>query len=464
MQRFQRLTVLALLLLALWAAGAPPTAAQGSADFPLPDGHFYSQANGLGGGAGQPGFAVADADGIPFWTAYLQGGGVAAFGYPISGRFASGHFTDQAMQKAILQWDGSAVTLLNVLDVLHAAGMDALLQARYLTPPPADTADDSGLAWPQIVARHQGYLDGNTALRAAYFSVPDPISLYGLPVSAPTPEAGGTVVVVRCQRAVLQQWLTAQPWAAAGQVTVANAGDIAKVAGLVPAVAATPQPDPYPSAITANENWSGYVVATDLNTPSDGAVGDVRGRWTVPSLDCQATPDGRAGIWVGIDGVFNQSVEQTGIAAECRGGSPAYYGWFQTVPEMATAQRLDLAVQAGDAIAAEVAAGGDAQFTLTLRNLTSGAAATTTVAASGRRDSAEWVVEVPNDQPTLLAKFSPVVFSDAAVSLNGRTGAIAALGWATATMSIVDQNDQPRARPSPLTGRGTGFRVTWLRP
>ena len=36
------------------------------------------------------------------------------------------------------------------------------------------------------------------------------------------------MLVVRCQRAVFQQWKQAVPWARAGDVTVANAGDIVK--------------------------------------------------------------------------------------------------------------------------------------------------------------------------------------------------------------------------------------------
>ena len=52
----------------------------------------------------------------------------------------------------------------------------------------------------------------------------------------------GNVMVLRAQRGVLQKWLVDTPWASAGQVTVANSGDLAKEAGLLPADALVPQP------------------------------------------------------------------------------------------------------------------------------------------------------------------------------------------------------------------------------
>ncbi len=50
--------------------------------------------------------------------------------------------------------------------------------------------------------------------------------------------------MIRTQRAVFQQWKEDVPWAAAGQVTIANSGDIAKELGLFPAEALIPQPAP----------------------------------------------------------------------------------------------------------------------------------------------------------------------------------------------------------------------------
>jgi hypothetical protein len=60
----------------------------------------------------------------------------------------------------------------------------------------------------------------------------------GLPTSGITDM--GDSFTIRCQRIVIQQWKKDMPWAKAGDVTVANGGDIAKSAGLVPVAAQLP--------------------------------------------------------------------------------------------------------------------------------------------------------------------------------------------------------------------------------
>lgn len=186
------------------------------------------------------GYTVRDDAQARFLTEFNRLGGVAALGYPVSRRFMLDGFVVQAFQKAILQWhpDTGQATFVNVLDRLHAAGDDGWLADQRMTPPPDDTSADTGLSWDQVVARHEAVLQANSALQSAYFAVDDPVGRYGLPVSQVVDE--GPALVVRCQRAVLQLWKTSEPWAAAGQVTVANGGDLAKQAGLIPADAAQP--------------------------------------------------------------------------------------------------------------------------------------------------------------------------------------------------------------------------------
>jgi lysophospholipase L1-like esterase len=260
-----------LLVLLTLGRAAPALAAAPGTDYAIAGGHFYTQANGQGGADGS-GYAVTDAGGIPFWTAFAQAGGVAGLGYPASQRFNAGGFTEQVFQKAVLQWNGSAVADLNVLDVLHHAGKDGWLQTAWLTPPPASSNADTGLAWPAVVARHQAYLDASPALRAAYFAVPDPLARYGLPVSSVIDE--GPALVVRCQRAVLQLWQQSETWAAAGTVTVANAGDILKAGGLVPSSALAPSgPPPAPSAgFTYVALGASDAAGYGASTPADGYV------------------------------------------------------------------------------------------------------------------------------------------------------------------------------------------------
>src|SRR5581483_6381304 len=103
----------ALILGALVLSTAPGGLAQVPRDYDLsaPAGaHFYTQADGQGGATGT-GFAVSNADGIPFWDFFRAAGGVASEGYPVSHRFLWDGFVVQAFQKVVFQWRPEAKTV-----------------------------------------------------------------------------------------------------------------------------------------------------------------------------------------------------------------------------------------------------------------------------------------------------------------------------------------------------------------
>lgn len=204
--------------------------------FPIINGAYFSQAAGDDPAMG---YTITDDDGIAFYTTFRRLGGVTGVGFPASGRFMFNGFVSQATQKAIFQWNPARgdVDLVNVFDVLSQAGLDGWLQAQKQTPPSFDNSADAGKSWDQVVARHQAELDWNPAIKARYFADSDPMSHFGLPQSYADE---GNVLVVRCQRAVFQQWKVNVPWAQAGEVTIANGGDIAKDANLLPAAATKP--------------------------------------------------------------------------------------------------------------------------------------------------------------------------------------------------------------------------------
>ena len=234
--------VLAMLFgLAMLALAAPVGAAPAVLDYDIPNGHFYTQTNGQPLGTAQSGFAVTNEGGIPFWDAYQQLGGPYVLGYPVTRRFIYDGFVTQAMQKVVFQWrpDIKQVWFLNTFDALHDKGKDDWLLTYRQTPRPFDTTPDNGLSWEQVVARHQAFLDQNAAIKKAYFSDPSPIDHFGLPVAYADE---GNSFVIRAQRATFQYWKENVPWAKAGDVTVANGGDLAKEAGLWPAEACMPEP------------------------------------------------------------------------------------------------------------------------------------------------------------------------------------------------------------------------------
>ncbi|HVA23456.1 MAG TPA: hypothetical protein VMW62_03610 [Chloroflexota bacterium] len=237
---------------AAFAAAAPP------ADYDLPSGHFYTQTNGA---ASDPsaGYSVTDEGGIQMWSEFQRLGGVAALGYPVSRRFQANGFIEQTFQKNILQWqpDQQKALPVNVMDLLHDAGADGVLQADSQIPPPSGAPADAGKSWQQVQQAHLKLLDfPNAGFKTAYNSVPDPLATFGLPTSAITDE--GASYTIRLQRTAMQLWKSDQPWAKANTVTLVNAGDLAKQHGLVPAGAMQPESGRITTGAAARTPWSGW--------------------------------------------------------------------------------------------------------------------------------------------------------------------------------------------------------------
>lgn len=223
----------------------PPASSNPSAlDFDVPNGHFYTQANGQPPGASQAGFAITNDDGVRFWDEYQRLGGVQGLGYPISQRFQWNGLPVQVTQKGVLQWhpDIGQAYLVNVFDQITELGKDDWLFAARSTPKPLGPEFDAGKNWDEVVRARLALLDANLAIKRRYFSVSDPLTIYGLPTSRV--EDFGNNYAVRLQRAVIQQWKEDVPWAKAGQVTVANGGDVGKEVGLYPAEVLAPRDKP----------------------------------------------------------------------------------------------------------------------------------------------------------------------------------------------------------------------------
>src|SRR5947199_5226237 len=123
----------------LLSVNLPLAGAQTSGgDQDIPNGHFYTQANG--GAGSQYGFRVTDEGGIGFWSEFQRLGGVNALGYPASKRFQLDGFVVQATQKVILQWrpEVGQAYFVNVFDKLHDSGKDSALQSQFNIPAQLD--------------------------------------------------------------------------------------------------------------------------------------------------------------------------------------------------------------------------------------------------------------------------------------------------------------------------------------
>ncbi|HLY65566.1 MAG TPA: septal ring lytic transglycosylase RlpA family protein [Chloroflexota bacterium] len=221
----------------------PAEAADLPSDYAIDNGHFYTQ--GAGGGA-KGGFSVTDDGGIPMWSEYGRLGGVDVLGFPVSGRFMLAGHVVQLTQKAGLLWrpDLQQVQFLNIFSLLHNTGKDPWLAAIKAVPPQVTSPDEANKTWEQIAQKRYQLLDVHPAIKSAYFAMSDPVSMYGLPTSSWLEQPVSSVM--RFDNVVFQQWKQLLPWAAAGQVQMANGGDILKESGIlgpVPfALQAPPQP------------------------------------------------------------------------------------------------------------------------------------------------------------------------------------------------------------------------------
>jgi len=198
---------------------------------------------------------------------------------------------------------------------------------------------------------------------------------------------------------------------------------------------------------STSTNWSGYAA-------TGGRFTSVSATWTQPAATCTAATT-YSSFWVGLDGYSSSTVEQTGTDADCSGGSPVYYAWYEMYPHFP--KNLSLVIHPGDTIHASVTTAGTGTFTLTITDRTTGASFTTNQKLrSANLSSAEVIAEAPSGSGGVLplTNFGSVGFS--AATANGQ-----AIGnFKPDRINMVTPDGTVKASTSALSG-GTAFSVTW---
>ncbi len=274
--------------------------AQAALDFPLPDGHFYTQANGQSG-AGGTGYSIIDAIEsfspfpptlMTFFTAFKRFGGVDTLGFPASRVLVFPDFPVQVCQKEVLQFQpGRGFFFLNIFDIMHDRGFDAFLDSVRDIPPQFDNSPDTPLPnFDAVVARHQAFLNNDQAIRALYFSVPNPVLQFGLPTSF---KDYGNVFVIRAQRAAFQHWRVDVGPNKANTVTIVNGGDIGKEVGLFPSFAVTPVgPPTFNNNIVSLLPGTGQTVRTPIVSTGYARLFEAAGNWEIRNAADQVIASG----------------------------------------------------------------------------------------------------------------------------------------------------------------------------
>ena len=256
---------------------------------------------------------------------------------------------------------------------------------------------------------------------------------------------------------------------------------IAAGSGSVSAASAITLSCPYSvsSQCLGSLNWGGYTVYS-----STFAVTKVVGTWTVPAIagststtcpDAQKTWDSNA-VWIGIDGAFTSTVEQTGTSSDCYYGQTSYYAWYEFYP--AGSVQVPITISPGDKITANVEyvgnnATGVPEFKTTITDVTTASTYTSskTPVPGALRESAEWIDESPYYDGFLgLTKVGQVIFSGASATIGGVTGVISSWGSSNVYWLVMVDYNFPysstiayvKAEPAALTSAGNGFRVNWV--
>jgi hypothetical protein len=196
---------------------------------------------------------------------------------------------------------------------------------------------------------------------------------------------------------------------------------------------------------STSTNWAGYS-ATGATFKSVSAT------WKQPAVTCTAAT-AYSSFWVGLDGDGTNTVEQTGTDADCSGGKPVYYAWYEMYPKFPV--NLSLTIRPGDTLSASVTTDGKGRFTLTIRDTTNGGSFTTTQRLRhAKLGSAEVIAEAPSSGGVLpLADFGSVGFSSATV--NGQK-----IGSFHPDRIQMVSGTTTKATTSALSN-GNAFSVTW---
>jgi hypothetical protein len=185
-----------------------------------------------------------------------------------------------------------------------------------------------------------------------------------------------------------------------------------------------PQPNaPAPGSrpgVAESYNWSGLI---DQGTTFTG----VSASWNVPSV-VPSGPAQYSATWIGIDGVSNSSLIQTGTLQATSGGTTDYFAWWEILPAAATNV---FPVAPGDQINASIIESPPGTWTITIDDVTSGQvfpSSPRTFSYSGPATSAEWIEEAPTiltgsgPQQSTLANFGQAVFTHLGVSGTNTSG------------------------------------------
>jgi Peptidase A4 family len=214
-----------------------------------------------------------------------------------------------------------------------------------------------------------------------------------------------------------------------------------------------------------SNNWDGYF-ATDASHGTDFTA--ISATWTEAKVTCASKKEAWAGFWVGLDGWWNDSVEQGGTEAICVNGSPQYSVWWEMFPFNDI--QIGFAVNPGDTIHASVTyKPGSKKFDIVVKDLTSGKTLTKNIACQAgqdgcQRSSADVISEdIEHSGGVLypLPDYGTETYKSVSVTdTSGHTGPLNDSAWQLGRVNEVSSG-VTKQTTSGLKSGGSSFTTTW---
>ncbi len=199
-----------------------------------------------------------------------------------------------------------------------------------------------------------------------------------------------------------------------------------------------------------SSNWAGYIA-------TGGSFTSVGGSWIVPQAN--ATRTSADATWVGIGGLAHSDLIQTGTQAIVNNnGRISYQAWYEMLP--ANSRKIPLPVNPGDSITASIVQQSANQWTISMRDDTTGQNYRTTVNYASSLSSAEWIEEMPVRGRYFipLDNFGSVQFSALSTVKDGTS--LTPAQASAHPMVMENYRGQALALPSALGSDGATFTVT----
>jgi hypothetical protein len=208
-------------------------------------------------------------------------------------------------------------------------------------------------------------------------------------------------------------------------------------------------------------DWSGYVVASDLNAPQPLVTG-INASWTVPPVSV-SNGDSYSAIWIGIGGQFDGdgTLIQAGTEQDSVGRMGEYSAWYELLPHRAVTIG-SLSISPGDKITASISLLDSNMSIWSIEIYAAGQTFRKNVVYLSSMLSADWIVERPtvNNQPTTLANFGRITLAGCTATIGGNVGNVS--NYPSIQVTMYDRQNTELTSVSSFTSKDSSFTVNYL--